>query len=97
MSDSIARIRRGLLLSAINAQYPHPQVELNLELQTRAIYAGEPKAMVRDLAYLVDSGFITRTTEKIAAREITTYRITPEGIDIVEGSTSDPGIEISGG
>lgn len=96
MPDDIARVRRGLLLTAAHAQYPHPLTELALELQTRAFYAGQPRELVRDLAYLVDSGYLTRGTEKVAAREFSIYRITPEGIDIVDGSTSDPGIEIGG-
>lgn len=96
MSDPIARVRRGMLLAALNAQYPHPLTELALELQTRAFYAGDPRAMVRDLAYLVESGYLTRAAEKLGGREFATYKITPTGIDICEGSTTDPGIEIGG-
>ncbi len=95
MSDAMSRLRRGLLLKALNAQYPHPMMEMAIELQTKPYYAGAPRALVRDLAYLVDSEYASRQAEKVAGATLTSYRITPQGIDVLEGSTADPGIEVA--
>ena len=39
---------------------------------------------------------VKKAAEKLGGREFATYKITPTGIDICEGSTTDPGIEIGG-
>lgn len=97
MSAEQSRVRRGLVLMALNAQYPLGLAEAALELQVGPFYAGDQRALVRDLAYLEDSGYLARKSVKVARQSVRSFEITPKGIDVVECSVTDPGVVISDG
>jgi hypothetical protein len=83
---------RGLILSALHAQYPYPLTAIALDLQVRPFYAGDNRALVRDLAYLAEKKLIETETSTVGERQVAVTRITAAGIDVLEGTTKDPGV-----
>ena len=99
--DRLISARRGVLLRTLAANYPHPLADLAFGLQTRVLYLGPAEKAdqerPRDLAYLVERGLIRREESKVGAAVIVTWYLTAEGLFVVEGATTDPGVEIAGG
>lgn len=95
MNDT--RLRRGFILHALHANYPHPLARPSLERTVSPFYQNDARALERDLAYLEEKKLIERKGAEIGNRVVHSFAIEPAGIDIVEGSTADPGIEIAGG
>jgi len=91
-----ARDLRGLLVLALYAQFPGFFTDQALQNQVRVFYRGDQEALVRDIAYLQRSGYLTVTEQKLGPRRIRAYELTPQGVDIAEGSTTDPGVDIGG-
>lgn len=91
------RIRRGLLVLALYDQYPHKLTEASLERQVGTFYAGDSRALARDLNYLEELGFIRRESETIGRRTIQAFELTASGVDLAEGTTAHAGVEIVGG
>ncbi len=92
-----SRLRRGVVLLALHAQYPLTLAERALELQVRAFYVGTSadRNLARDLAYLEESGRILRNEDEIDGVPIRTWKLTPAGVRLAEGTETDPGVEIS--
>jgi len=98
MSDiNETRLRRGLILHALHAQYPMALTKSSLEKQVGPFYEGDQRALNRDLAYLEESRFLEDRSSDIADRTIHAYRITPAGVNLVEGATKDPGVHFERG
>lgn len=87
-------LRRGILLLALHAQFPLALTRPALDRQVGPFYAHDPVQLVRDLAYLEQKGFLVQKRARIGQHVIETATLTPAGVDVVEGTTSDPGIEI---
>ena len=57
----------------------------------------EPEALLRELEYLVDKGYVSRSEHPHPYRErrkVRLYKITPSGIDLQDGTLDDPGITV---
>ncbi|MEA4892634.1 MAG: hypothetical protein VB085_08750 [Peptococcaceae bacterium] len=52
----------------------------------------------RHLDYLVEAGYVEITTDRVNAYQAyqndAVLRLTKEGIDLIEGSTEDPGVDL---
>jgi hypothetical protein len=88
-----SRELRGLVLSALQAQYPYPLTDLALSHQLLPFYAGDAKAFLRDRQYLREKGYIEVESSRVGDREVHAIRITAAGIDVVEGAVRDPGVQ----
>lgn len=91
------QMRRGVLLSGLAAQYPGGLAARFLTKQFAPMYAGEATQLVKDLAYLVERGFIRRDVTEALNIEVVTYTCTADGLLVAEGSTKDAGVEVEPG
>jgi hypothetical protein len=94
MSLDQLRERRGLILHSLHAQYPMRLMRTALDRNVMPFYAGEAGQFDRDVEYLRDKGYLDVEEQTLAGRSISAFKITPAGVDLVEGSTKDPGIII---
>lgn len=96
MADKLIPTRRGVVLRALSANYPHPLAQVSLDLQIRAVYLGPDGAAAarRDLAYLVERGLIRREEDQVGGAKLITWYLTADGLNVVEGVAKDPGVEI---
>lgn len=97
MAGDPPRLRRGLILLVLYEQYPSHLAISILERQMEPAYGPEEpqRELVRDMAYLEDSGLIERSTAKFGPRTLESVKILPAGIALVEHVTEDPGVEIA--
>lgn len=95
------RLRRGLILHALHAQSPMALMRPALDRQVGVFYIGDDRQLSRDLLYLEQKGALTRRMAEVtvhhAAHQVEALTITPTGTDLVEGTTTDPGIEFARG
>lgn len=96
MSANQRTIQRGLVLLALEAQYPQALMQKALDRQLGKLFEST-EALDRELAYLKDKGLISAVSQELAGRTLTSWSITTAGIDLVEGTTSDPAIHIERG
>lgn len=87
-----AQLCRGLVLHELAAQYPLRLTERGLTQRVLPFYTADTKRLKRDLRMLEDQGYLTKTEETTGAGAAVAYQITPTGIYLVEGSTTDPGV-----
>lgn len=87
--------RRGLILHALLAQYPLVLTQATLERQLQPFFTADPQAQRRDLAYLLERGFVERDEHSVGGRTFATWRLTSKGVDLVERVTRDDGVEIA--
>lgn len=93
VQSTIVPARRGAILLTLHVSYPLP-VAFRLIAQQYATLAETGDDLRRDLAYLVERGFIVETTEHLRGLEVLTYKLLAAGLDIAEGITRDPGVLI---
>lgn len=91
------RLRRGLILHALHAQFPLRLSAASLQRQVGPFYQGEAKALERDLAYLEQKGALELHSDEVGGLTVRAFSITPAGIDLVERTTTDPGITFARG
>jgi hypothetical protein len=91
--DEVVGLRRGILLQALHAQYPYALTRAMLEKAVCALYPAL-KGMDADIEYLREKGLLTSEETTVAARVYRSYKLTAAGVDVVEGSTTLPGISI---
>ncbi|MCK6521847.1 hypothetical protein L6R49_10450 [Myxococcota bacterium] len=97
MADAAdTKMRRGLLLSALAAQYPSGLVERFITQQLAPMYGGEPRGLPQDLAYLAERKLIRRDETTALGMTIVTYTCTADGVCVNEGSAKDPGVQAIG-
>lgn len=90
------RLQRGLVLHALQAQYPHPLTQVSLERQVaHLIQAGGELDQV--MGYLVEKGLVKAQAEKIGRHSVTTYRLTADGVDVADGSVQLAGVDMGVG
>ena len=84
------KIERGYILHALHISYPTPIPED--ALLTGFLSVGiMPDEVKKHLEYLVDKGYVERKEveiKKIGIKSIT-YKLTPRGVDLVEGEIKD--------
>jgi hypothetical protein len=96
-ADRLVPLRRGLLLLSVHHGYPHSVAEALLRQAVGAVYAGELPALDRDLAYMCDRGFFLRHVDHVGRSAVTSFRLSPAGVDLAEGVTADPAIHVERG
>lgn len=96
VSNEQRPVQRGIILLALEAQYPQALMEKALDRQVGRLFE-DGAALTRELAYLRDKGLIAATTETVAGRVLTSWTITTSGIDLVEGVSRDAAIHIERG
>ena len=89
-------ILRGKILKLLSEQYPEGLERITL---ISIYYQGDKVDDIdKSLAYLCDKGYVQKKEHPHPYKEnkkITFYKITPEGIDLIEGTTeAEPGIII---
>lgn len=90
-------IQRGLVLHALYEQYPMSLTTVALERRVEVFYRADPRALARDLAYLEERLLIRSEKHEVGGRTFGTVQITAAGVNVVEGTTTDPGVELSQG
>lgn len=88
-----ARLQRGLVMHALQAQWPHVLVEQSLQRQVQALIP-EPRDLERALAYLQGRKLMELVEERVGERRIRTYRLTADGLLVAEGTSSDAGVDM---
>lgn len=90
-----AKLLRGLILDFLHRIYPH-NIEKIAIIET--FYKDwKPKQIEKSIGYLKDKGYIEEITFPHPVRKyekIEVYKITPDGIDIIEKTKEDSGIII---
>lgn len=95
--DEMTRLRRGLVLHTLYKQYPLALADAALEASVLPAFHDDRTAYLRDRAYLADLGLIVQDGMKVAGRRLETWKLTAAGVDVVEGSTTLPGVNIGKG
>ena len=95
MNDSSVQMRRGLILLALQEQSPLPLTRPSLERRVGMFYVEDDKGFLQDLSYLEGKGLLTHKSEKFDGKTIHAYSITPEGTDLCQKTTTDPGVEFA--
>ena len=89
------KLLRGLILDFLHRIYPHP-IEKITVIET--FYKDwKPKQIEKALSYLRDKGYIEEQLISHPVRKfekISVYKITPDGIDILEHTKEDHGITL---
>jgi hypothetical protein len=91
--DEIVSLRRGMILLALHAQYPHALTQAMLERAVGPFYE-QLRGFSVDLAYLQEKGLCTSESTMVGLKVFVSYRITTKGIDLVDGAVEEPGIQI---
>jgi DNA-binding PadR family transcriptional regulator len=95
MSDALNKQLRGALLQMLKNISP-TQAEENAIIAAYYQYY-KPVDIRRALGYLVDSGYLERTKDPhpyLRLEKINRYKITPKGINLLEGDACDIGIVV---
>jgi DNA-binding PadR family transcriptional regulator len=93
--DVLNKQLRGAILQMMNALGPTTAEENAIIAAYYQYY--KPQEIRRSLQYLVDSGYLelTRIPHPFLRHEkIRSYRITPKGINLIEGDAEDVGIAV---
>lgn len=90
------RLQRGLVMHALRGQYPHPLTQVSLERQVAHLV--EPGRELDGIVhYLADKGYVEVKSAKVGQVQVVTYRLTAAGVDVADGSVSDPGVDLGNG
>lgn len=93
--DATNKALRGAILQMMKNISP-TQAEENAIVAAYYQYY-KPVEIRRALVYLVDSGYLEKTKDPhpyLRLEKITRYKITPKGINLLEGDTNDVGIVV---
>lgn len=88
-----ARLQRGLVMHALQAQWPHCLVEMSLTRQVQALIP-DPRDLERALAYLQQRKLVELVEERVGERRIRTFRLTSDGVLVAEGTQADAGVDL---
>lgn len=87
---------RGFILQLLKVTYPQPTASFTLSaaLQENGIIINPD--ITAYLNYLKDSGYIELQEISMKSMQTVTVlaKLTPDGIDLLEGTTDDPGVDI---
>ena len=92
-APELNRLRRGLVLATLAANYPHQVADGLLYRQVKSYYPSDAPQFGRDVAYLAERGYLDATEDRVRGSVVKSYRITAAGIDLVERTSNDPGVE----
>lgn len=90
---------RGWILRALHIQHPESLSERNIYLTIRGfILEVTEKAISSEMRYLRDRGYVKSELKKVQSLQVEMWLhvITSDGIDIMEGTKTDPGIQVPG-
>lgn len=93
--DATNKALRGAILQMMKNISP-TQAEENAIVAAYYQYY-KPVEIRRALVYLVDSGYLEKTKDPhpyLRLEKITRYKITPKGINLLEGDANDVGIVV---
>lgn len=91
-----AALRRGLVLLHVHAQYPGYLAEKTIEFALAAFYRASEDGeggLRRDLGYLVERELLDEKVERIGSSRVRTFKLTADGVLVVEKRKQDPGVE----
>lgn len=86
-------VLRGSILMFLVEVYPERVEELSIAQIKYEYY--EYSDILKALAYLADRGYVDKDESPHPARptkKVRMYRATSKGMDVVEGTTTDPGV-----
>lgn len=89
-------MQRGVILHALHAQYPLVLLERALRQQVGELVADE-RVFTRILAYLDDKKLIELVDREIGGVRVRAYRLTADGVDVVERRRAEAGITVTVG
>ena len=89
------KLLRGLILDFLHRIYPHNMEKIAI---IETFYKDwKPKQIEKSLGYLRDKGYVEEIMFPHPVKKyekITVYKITPDGIDVLEKTKEDNGITI---
>lgn len=89
---------RGYILRALAKGYQYSLLTRQIANALQAEGLIISPDISRHIAYLVEAEYIEITTEKVTAYQAyandAVLRLTKEGIDLIEGTTEDPGVDL---
>ncbi len=90
------RLIRGRVLALLRVQgFSHVAADVLVATLAGCGHQLDINKLLTILQYLVDKGYVEVRREEIeGVGPITTARITARGVDLLEGSTDDPGVAI---
>lgn len=94
MASEEARLRRGLILLALEANHPLRLRRKSIDRQVSAFYGGNGTALDADLRWLEDSGFVGRALSAADGRTTAVFWLTPSGQSIATGEAQDAGVAV---
>jgi len=86
---------RGMILEFLHKVYPNMVLELDIVSVFYRDY--KDTAIRKSIAYLVDKGYVERIEKEHPIKRYDRqvfYRLTPKGIDLLEGTIKDEAIAI---
>lgn len=98
ITPSRSPVLRGSILQFLAEVYPERVEELSVAQIKYEYY--HYSDILKALEYLVDRGYLDRDEQPHPARaheKVRLYRATSKGIDLVEGTTGDPGVVVDRG
>jgi DNA-binding PadR family transcriptional regulator len=89
---------RGYILKALHLFYPSPALVESLQTSMLATYIPESVDIKPYLHYLADRGYIEiKKTSTDFGLPLTHVKLTSRGVDVLEGTITDPGVILDGG
>ena len=84
---------RGIILKFLGEVYPHMALEIDLLDMFHEDWT--VKTIQQALQYLVDKGYVERIDKPLRFLQFEKkifYKLTPKGVDLLEGVVEDPGV-----
>lgn len=96
--DQLILLRRGMILAALASAMGAPTADAMVEISLRPFFMNEDaRTFGRDVVYLAGKGLISRTAHRVGATSVPMLSLTPAGQDVVDGTTSVPGVMVQAG
>lgn len=89
---------RGYILKSLSILYPSPALVESVQSSVMATQISESVDIKPFLDYLEDRGYIViRNSKADFGARLTHVKLTSKGVDLLEGTISDPGVILDGG
>lgn len=88
---------RGYILKAMKICYPSPELIESLRSSMLSTQLEESLDIMPHVEYLRDRGYLeVKKTETDYGTRLTYVKLTSRGVDVLEGTISDPGVILDG-